>query len=156
MFFERMSYVMADFVITANATFKDIAISRAVARRPSKVEVVYGVPDRKRIYRVEPEPGLHGGRKFVGYLGIINEQDGVDHLRAVAHLVKVKAISRFSRSRCRLWPGARIGARPRLFARSCRFCSVLRYLNGGSASAHISAFDIGVIPDPLEMRLTTS
>ena len=96
MFFERMSYAMADHVITANATFKDIAVSRG-GKAPSQVEVVYGVPDRKRIRRVEPEPGLHGGRKFVlGYLGIINEQDGVDHLvRAVAHLVKVKGFRDF-------------------------------------------------------------
>ena len=96
MFFERMSYAMADFVITANATFKDLAVSRG-GKAPSQVEVVYGVPDRKRIHRVEPEPGLRGGRKFVlGYLGIINEQDGVDHLvRAVADLVKVKGFRDF-------------------------------------------------------------
>lgn len=73
LFFERLSYAMADHVITANATFKDIAVSRG-GKAPSLVEVVYGVPDRKRLHRVEPEPGLHGGRKFViGYLGIINE-----------------------------------------------------------------------------------
>jgi Glycosyl transferase 4-like len=60
MFFEHMSYVMADHVITANATFKDIAISRG-GKTPSQVEVVYGVPDRKRIRRVEPEPGLQAG-----------------------------------------------------------------------------------------------
>ncbi len=96
MFFERMSYLTADHVITANATFKDIAISRG-GKKPSEVEVVYGVPDRQRIRRVEPEPGLHGGRKFVlGYVGIINEQDGVDHLvRAVAHLVKVVGFQDF-------------------------------------------------------------
>src|SRR5277367_5385934 len=90
MFFERMSYMMADHVITANATFKDLAISRG-GKMPSQVEVVYGVPDRQRIHRVEPEAGLRGGRTFVlGYVGIINEQDGVDHLvRAVAHLIKV-------------------------------------------------------------------
>src|SRR6185437_16031665 len=66
MFFERMSYAAADHVITANATFKDIAVARG-----------------------GKEPGLSGGRKFVlGYVGIINPQDGVDHLvRAVAELV---------------------------------------------------------------------
>ena len=55
------------------------------------------MPDRKRIHRVEPEPGLNGGRKFVlGYIGIINEQDGVDHfVRAVADLVQVKGFRDF-------------------------------------------------------------
>ena len=122
MFFERMSYVMADYVITANATFKDIAISRG-GKAPSKVEVVYGVPDRKRIHRVEPEPGLHGGRKFVlGYLGIINEQDGVDHLvRAVAHLVKVKGFRDFRAVVVGSGPALELVARARPLARGRRF-----------------------------------
>ena len=149
-FFERMSYRTADYVITANATFKDIAISRG-GKAPSQVEVVYGVPDRKRIHRVEPEPGLHGGRKFVlGYLGIINEQDGVDHLvRAVAHLVKVKGFHDFR--------AVVVGSGPalelvRALARSLEvedFLSFPGYLNGETLLAYISAFDIGVIPDPL-------
>ena len=150
MFFERMSYVMADHVITANATFKDIAVSRG-GKTPSQVEVVYGVPDRKRIHRVEPEPGLHGGRKFVlGYLGIINEQDGVEHLvRAVAHLVKVKEFRDFR--------VVVVGSGPALElvrALTCSlevedFLSFPGYLNGEKLLAYISAFDIGVIPDPV-------
>jgi len=55
LFFERRSYAMADFVVTANATFKDLAVSRG-RKDPSQVEVVYGVPDRRRIRRVDPEP----------------------------------------------------------------------------------------------------
>jgi glycosyltransferase involved in cell wall biosynthesis len=150
MFFERMSYAMADHVVTANATFKDIAVSRG-GKAHSLVEVVYGVPDRKRIHRVEPEPGLHGGRKFVlGYLGIINEQDGVDHLvRAVDHLVKVKKFRDFR--------AVVIGSGPalelvRALARSLElddFLSFPGYLSGKALLAYISAFDIGVIPDPL-------
>ena len=42
---------MADFVITANATFKDLAVSRG-RKAPERVVVVYGVPDRRAIYRV--------------------------------------------------------------------------------------------------------
>jgi glycosyltransferase involved in cell wall biosynthesis len=150
MFFERMSYATADHVITANATFKEIAVSRG-GKAPSLVEVVYGVPDRTRIHRVEPEPGLHGGRKFVlGYLGIINEQDGVDHLvRAVADLVKVKGFRDFR--------AVVVGSGPalewvRALTRSLEvddFISFPGYLSGEALLAHISAFDIGVIPDPL-------
>jgi glycosyltransferase involved in cell wall biosynthesis len=140
---------MADFVITANATFKDLAVSRG-GKPPSLVEVVYGVPDRKRIHRVEPEPGLRGGSKFVlGYLGIINEQDGVDHfVRAVADLVKVKGFRDFS--------AVVVGSGPalesvRALASSLGVEDFMRftgYLSGERLLAHISAFDIGVIPDP--------
>jgi glycosyltransferase involved in cell wall biosynthesis len=149
MFFEHMSYAMADFVITANATFKDLAVGRG-GKAPSLVEVVYGVPDRRRIHRVEPEPGLRGGRKFVlGYLGIINEQDGVDHfVRAVADLVKVKGFYDFS--------AVVVGSGPalesvRALASSLGVEDFIRftgYLSGQRLLAHISAFDIGVIPDP--------
>jgi glycosyltransferase involved in cell wall biosynthesis len=150
LFFERMSYMLADSVITANATFKDIAVGRG-GKAPSQVEVVYGVPDRKRIHRVEPEPGLHGGRTFVlGYLGIINEQDGVEHLvQAVAHLVNVKGFRDFR--------AIVVGSGPALEMVRGLACSLEvddflefpGYLNGEKLLAYISAFDIGVIPDPL-------
>jgi glycosyltransferase involved in cell wall biosynthesis len=150
LFFERMSYRTADRVIAANATFKDIAISRG-GKTPSQVEVVYGVPDRKRIHRVEPEPGLHGGRKFIlGYVGIINEQDGVDHLvRAVAHLVKVIGFRDFR--------VVIVGSGPALeLVRSLAsalevedFILFTGYLKGETLLAYLSAFDIGIIPDPL-------
>ena len=149
LFFERLSYMTADCVITANATFKDIAISRG-GKAPSKVEVVYGVPDRKRIHRVEPEPGLHSGRKFVlGYVGIINEQDGVEHLvQAVAHLVKDIGFRDFR--------AVVVGSGPALERVRSVACSLevedfilfTGYLKGEALLAHLSAFDIGVIPDP--------
>ena len=42
-FFERCSYAMADFVVTANATFKDIAVRRG-GKAPSRVQVVTRCP----------------------------------------------------------------------------------------------------------------
>jgi glycosyltransferase involved in cell wall biosynthesis len=150
MFFERMSYMMADHVITANATFKDIALSRG-GKTPSQVEVVYGVPDQKRIHRVEPEPGLHGGRTFVlGYLGIINEQDGVDHLvRAVAHLVKVSGFSDFRAIVVGSGPALELVRELALSLEVEHFILFTGYLRGETLLAYLSTFDIGVIPDPL-------
>ena len=149
MFFERMSYRMADQVITANATFKDLAISRG-GKTPSQVEVVYGVPDRQRIRRVEPEPGLRDGRKFVlGYVGIINEQDGVDHLvRAVAHLVKDSGFRDFRAVVVGSGPALELS---RALAQSLDvedFILFSGYLKGEKLLAYLSAFDIGIIPDP--------
>ncbi|HEX9170376.1 MAG TPA: glycosyltransferase [Roseiarcus sp.] len=108
------------------------------------------MPDRQRIHRVDPEPGLHSGRKFVlGYLGIINEQDGVDQfVLAVADLVKVKRFDNFR--------AVVVGSGPalesvRALATSLGvedFILFTGYLSGERLLAHISAFDIGVIPDP--------
>jgi glycosyltransferase involved in cell wall biosynthesis len=149
LFFERMSYAMADFVITANATFKDIAVRRG-GKAPSLIEVVYGAPERKHIHRVAPEPGLNAGRKFVlGYIGIINEQDGVDHLvRAVAELVGVKGFRDFR--------AVIVGAGPALDSVRALagtlgvedYLLFAGYLSGDRLLSHISAFDIGIIPDP--------
>ena len=149
LFFERCSYAMADFITTANATFKDIAMSRG-GQAPSKVEVVYGVPERNRIRRVDPEPGLRGDRKFVlGYIGIIAKQDGVDHfVRAVDELVHARGV--------RDLRAVIVGAGPALdsvreLADALGLADYIvftGYLSGERLLAHISAFDIGVIPDP--------
>ena len=149
LFFERRSYAMADFVITANATFKDIAVRRG-GKSPEAVEVVYSVPDRKLVHRVEPEPGLRGTRKFIlGYLGVIAKQDGVNHfVRAVGELVHVKGFCDFR--------AVVVGDGPALdsvreLAKAlglADFFVFTGYLSGERLLAHISAFDIGVIPDP--------
>jgi glycosyltransferase involved in cell wall biosynthesis len=148
-FFERCTYAMADSVITANATFKEIAMRRG-RKSASEVEVVYGVPDGKRMYRVEPLPGLRGNRKFIlGYIGVIAGQDGVDHLiRAIGELVNQRGVRDFR--------AIIIGAGPALeqvkeLARALDLDDYILftgYLSGEPLMAHISAFDIGVIPDP--------
>ena len=90
---EWLTYKAADFVITANDTFRDIALDRG-GKAPDLVEAVYSIPDKSHIYRLEPEPGLRRGKKFIlGYLGIIGDQDGLDHfVRAVAHLTREAGI----------------------------------------------------------------
>ena len=148
LFFERWSYAMADMVVTANATFKELAVGRG-GKDPSLVEVVYSVPDKLRIRRVEPEPGLRQGRKFIiGYIGIINEQDGVDHF--------VEAMGELVRRGFRDFRAVVVGSGPALDAvkaLSTKLCLddhilFTGYLSGDKLLAHISAFDIGVIPDP--------
>lgn len=145
---ERWSYQIADFVITANATFKELAVERG-GKDPERVEVVYGVPDRMRIRRVDPEPTLRKGRKFViGYIGIINDQDGVDHfVEAVAEMIR----KGFTDFRAVVVGDGPALAQVQALARSLNLDDHLvftGYLSGDSLLAHISAFDIGVIPDP--------
>jgi len=145
--FERFSYGMADYVITANATFRDIAIERG-GKDPKRVEVVYGVPDRNRIRRVDPDPEVRDGRRFViGYLGIINDQDGVDHfMHMAAELARRGADFRaVVVGDGPALPAVRALATALDLDRNVVFTG---YLSGEPLLAHISAFDIGVIPDP--------
>ena len=140
---------LADSVITASATFKDLAVGRG-GKDPSRVEVVYGVPDRKHIHRVEPEPELKGDRKFVlGYIGIINKQDGVDHfVRAVGELVHAKGFRDFRAVVVGSGPALDEVRRLAVSLNLSEFIVFTGYLSGERLLSHISAFDIGVIPDP--------
>jgi len=149
LFFERRSYAMADFVITANATFKEIAAGRG-RKDPSRIEVVHGVPDRRRIHRVGPEPCLRAGRRFViGYIGVINEQDGVDHfIHAMNVLVRKKGFRDFRAVVVGSGPALEEVRRLSDELELDDFVVFTGYLNGHPLLSHISTFDIGVIPDP--------
>jgi len=149
LFFERWSYATADFVITANATFKEIAASRG-RKDPSRIEVVHGVPDRRRIHRVDPQPCLRAGRRFViGYIGVINAQDGVDHfVQAMNALVREKGFRDFRAVVVGSGPALDEVRRLSDELGLADFVVFTGYLSGHALLSHISAFDIGVIPDP--------
>ena len=79
---ERLTFRIADLVVSANETYRGIALSRG-ARKPDDVVAVYSVPERARLRRVEPNEALRQGARIVlGYVGIIGDQDGVDHSSA--------------------------------------------------------------------------
>jgi glycosyltransferase involved in cell wall biosynthesis len=147
---ERLTYASADLVISANETFRKIAVARG-GRKPENVVAVYSVPDKARMRRVAPDPALRGGAGIVlGYVGIIGDQDGVDHLiRAFAHLRA---------------QGAGEGVRAVIVGDGTALPEVQRlagelglgdhvtftgYLRGEDLLAALSTFDIGVIPDPV-------
>ncbi len=147
---EWLTFKSADFVVSANDTFREIAIARG-GKAPETVQAVYSIPDRKSIYRTEPRQTLRKGRKFVlGYVGIIGDQDGLDHLvGALAHLVRNLAYSDFQ--------AVVVGDGPALpLARSLAaklgiedHVHFAGYLSGIELMSHLSAFDIGIIPDPV-------
>jgi glycosyltransferase involved in cell wall biosynthesis len=84
---ERLSFRLADVVISTNQSYRQIALTRG-KKQPEDVFVVRNGPDLSRFRPVEPDPSLKGGRAhLLVYVGVINPQDGVDHaLRALASL----------------------------------------------------------------------
>jgi glycosyltransferase involved in cell wall biosynthesis len=75
---ERQTYRAADEVIATNETYRRFAIERGGVD-PERITVVRSSPDPGRIYPVDPDPALKGGRQFlVSYLGTMGPQDGVD------------------------------------------------------------------------------
>ena len=146
--FEKLTFKMADAVISANDTFRDIAIRRG-GKRPSDVTTVYSIPDSNRIKRVS-DYRVQNGTLVLGYLGIIGDQDGVDHLvAAVNHLVKDHGVTNFR--------AVVVGDGPALGSVKAMtkelqlesFITFTGYLSGDDLLKAISSFTIGIIPDPI-------
>lgn len=147
---EKMTFKAADLVISANDTFRDIAIARG-GKKPEDVVAVYSVPDRSRLRRVEPDAAVRqGARLLLGYVGIIGDQDGVDHLVRATHILKTRHGVPDIRT-------VIVGDGPALasvreLATSLGVADMVTftgYLSGEALLAHLSAFDLGVIPDPV-------
>jgi glycosyltransferase involved in cell wall biosynthesis len=146
---ERLTFRCADFVISTNETLRGIAISRG-GKHPDRVEVVYSVPDPARTHRVQVRGERPPDHKFtIGYLGIINDQDGVDHIvRALAHLLRTRS--------CPNVQAVVVGDGPALPAIKALASGLsiqdhiafLGYLTGKELLTALSTFDVGVIPDP--------
>jgi glycosyltransferase involved in cell wall biosynthesis len=147
---EKLTIQTADIVITANDTFRDLAISRG-GKKPEDVVTVYSIPDKSRIHRVDPDLSVRKGKKFVlGYVGIIGDQDGVDHLvLLVENLVRDKGFTDFQAVVVGDGPAL---ASARALAESrgvAEYITFTGYLSGETLLQHLSAFDIGIIPDPV-------
>lgn len=147
--FERLTFKTADVSIATNETFKEIAVKRG-GMNPDDVFVVRSIPDVSRFRRVEPDAVLRNGRKcLVGYVGIMGAQDGVDLLvEAMDEMVNVRGRSDVQ---CAIVGSGTELPKLREMVRARRlddFVTFTGFLSGAPLLEALSAFDIGVIPDP--------
>lgn len=85
---ERLSFKLADVVISTNESYRRIAIERG-GRRPEDVFVVRNAPDATRFRPGEPDPTLRRGKKYLlAYVGVMAPQDGVDRALEALHLLR--------------------------------------------------------------------
>jgi glycosyltransferase involved in cell wall biosynthesis len=84
---ERLTFSLADVVLSTNDSFRRIAIDRG-RRNPHDVFVVRNGPKLVREGSESPDPELNRGRAFLlTYVGLIEPQDGADlAIRALALL----------------------------------------------------------------------
>jgi len=84
LFLERMTFRVADVVITTNESHKRIAMERGRVV-PDDIYIVRSGPDLKRFASYPSDPSWRQGKRYaLAYLGEICVQDGVDNLvRAV-------------------------------------------------------------------------
>lgn len=87
LFFEKLSYRLADHVIATNESYKHIQIERGNVPE-NRITVVRNGPDLKRLALSDPDPDLRQkADTIIGYVGVMGHQDGIDYLlRALHHL----------------------------------------------------------------------
>jgi glycosyltransferase involved in cell wall biosynthesis len=84
---ERLTFRMADRVISTNDSYRDVAVERG-RRTPEEVTVVRSGPDLERLRRRAPLPELKAGKPFLcAYLGVMGPQDGVDTVLEAAFVI---------------------------------------------------------------------
>lgn len=147
--FEKITYRLADRVVTANETFRRLCSARTKTA-PEKIEAVYSVPDQANMRRVAANAALrHGKRVLIGYVGIIGNQDGVDHLiEAIAWLKHEKHagdIHTLIIGDGPHLPVVRALAEELNISDNVTFTG---FLSGNALLEALSTIDIGVIPDP--------
>ncbi|MBU1053722.1 MAG: glycosyltransferase family 4 protein [Proteobacteria bacterium] len=93
MFMEKATFKTSDIVISTNESYKNIAITRG-SKKDDEVFIVRNGPDLSRIDKPDPNPELKSGFDYlVAYLGVINNQEGIDNLlRAVQYIIYKKKI----------------------------------------------------------------
>jgi glycosyltransferase involved in cell wall biosynthesis len=88
-FFEKMTFLTADFSIATNESYRALAIERG--HMPAeRVFVVRNGPSLQRVYPQPPDERWKNSRRFmVAYVGIIAQQEGLDLLLdTVTYLVR--------------------------------------------------------------------
>ncbi len=77
---EKLTFKSADISIATNNSYKEIALTRG-RMSADKVFVVRSGPDLKRLKILPPDENLkYGKRILIGYVGVIGQQEGIDHL----------------------------------------------------------------------------
>jgi glycosyltransferase involved in cell wall biosynthesis len=148
-FFERQTFRLADASIATNETFREIAIKRG-GMNPDRVVVVKSYPEASKFRLTAAEQLLViPGKHLVGYIGIMGAQDGVETL--VRAMAEIRHVRKRDDINCII-----IGDGPELnhlravvaeldVGLSVQFTG---YLSGAPLMSHLSALNIGVIPDP--------
>lgn len=88
LWWERLTFMLADVSIATNSSYRQIAIDRG-KMNPDKVFIVRSGPSLERMKIISPVPALKMGRKYlVGYVGVMGQQEGIPYLiDAADHIV---------------------------------------------------------------------
>jgi glycosyltransferase involved in cell wall biosynthesis len=147
---EKLTFRVADLVISANETFRDLAINRG-GQNPEDVVAVHSIPDKRRFLRTKQSAFLEPEDEVVvGYVGVIGTQDGVENMVLMAnHLVQSYNIENFH---CVIIGDGPALSDVKMLAEQLKIAEYFTftgYLTGIAFLDKLSEFHIGLIPDPV-------
>jgi glycosyltransferase involved in cell wall biosynthesis len=146
---ERQTFRTADASIATNETFRDIAVARG-GMDPNRVVVVKSYPEASKFRLTRAEGSLVvPGKHLIGYIGIMGAQDGVETL--VRAMAEIRHVRQRDDINCIIIGDGPELARLKEIAASLDLGHSLQftgYLSGPQLMAHLSALNLGVIPDP--------
>lgn len=78
--FEKLTFKLCDISIATNESYKETALIRG-GKKPEDVYVVRSGPNLERLKVMPPDNNLKKGKNIlIGYVGVIGQQEGIDHL----------------------------------------------------------------------------
>jgi glycosyltransferase involved in cell wall biosynthesis len=88
---ERLTFRLADVVISPNESYRRLALRRG-GKRPEDVFVVRNAPETTRLHPQDGDPDLRRGRRhLLAYVGVMGPQDGLDlAVNALGHLRRLR------------------------------------------------------------------
>jgi glycosyltransferase involved in cell wall biosynthesis len=94
---ERLTFLTANYCISTNESYKEIAIRRGKVPE-EKIQVVRSGPKLERLKLLLPDKQFLKGRKYlVGYVGVIGEQESIDLLlESAKHIVSIRKDIQFA------------------------------------------------------------
>jgi len=97
LFLEKLTFRNADYCISTNESYKEIAMRRGNVPA-DRIQVVRSGPNLARLKLKPPDKQFLKGKKYlVGYVGIIGEQESIDLLlQSAKHIVSVRQDIQFA------------------------------------------------------------
>lgn len=78
--FEKLTFRMADIVISTNESYKEVALSRGLIDE-SRVFIVRSGPKLDRLVKSRSDPSIKNRKSIlISYVGVIGQQEGINHL----------------------------------------------------------------------------
>lgn len=97
LFLEKLTFRNADYCISTNESYKEIAMRRGKVPA-DRIQVVRSGPNLARLKLKPPDKQFLKGKKYlVGYVGVIGEQESIDLLlQSAKHIVSVRQDIQFA------------------------------------------------------------